>query len=98
MVYLRPRDAAQYAAHVSRFRGAAWTAKVGEYLERTHYSVSRGLSGTQGMHQFWAEYAALCDELIAKTAMPAMTIEVAPDKWARHLTEAIDFLGLREAN
>lgn len=98
MVYLRPRDAAQYAAYVSRLRGPVWIAQVGEYLARTHYSVSRGLSGAQGMHQFWAEYAALCDDLIARTSMPVKTIEVVPDEWDRHLMEAIGFLGLSEAN
>lgn len=30
--------------------------------------------------------------------MPVKTIEVVPDEWDRHLTEAIDFLGLSEAN
>jgi hypothetical protein len=98
MVYLRPADFLGHSEYVSRLRGGAWTEKVAGYLEKTRYSKSMGFAGVRGMHLFWADYAALCDELIARTTMPVKTVQFVPGDWMRHLTEAVEFLGLERCS
>jgi hypothetical protein len=97
MVYLRPRDALQHSEYASALRGEHWTAKVSGYIERTPYATSSGLKGVGSMHRFWADYAALCDELVVHATIPAKTVSFEPGDWARHMAEATEFLGLTTA-
>ncbi len=73
-------------------RGSAWTGKVAQYLEKTPYCVNRKLSGEDGMHQFWANYALLCDELIACSVMPVKVIDVIFGSWDKSLSNGVEFL------
>jgi hypothetical protein len=95
MVYLRPKEAVEHSIFTSQSRGEAWTRKVGNYLEKTAYSKSRGLVGTNGMHRFWADYAFLCDGIVRKSVFPVKTINVEPGKWDRQTAEAADYFGLK---
>ncbi|OGB21052.1 MAG: hypothetical protein A3I66_18920 [Burkholderiales bacterium RIFCSPLOWO2_02_FULL_57_36] len=95
MVYLRPRDAVRHSQYVSMLRGNDWTAKVSGYLENTRHAKHEGLTGTNGMHKFWADYAALCDTLVARTKVPTKNVEFVPGDWRRHMAEANEFFELK---
>ena len=92
LIYLRPKDVAQHSRDISILRGSAWTGKVAQYLEKTPYCVNRKLSGEDGMHQFWANYALLCDELIACSVMPVKVIDVIFGSWDKSLSNGVEFL------
>lgn len=94
LVYLRPRDPIQHSKYTSGFRGGIWNEKVASYLEKTSYSKYKGLTGVCGMHQFWADYAMLCDSLVLSSKMPVKTISVMPGDWERHMCEAAEFLDI----
>jgi hypothetical protein len=94
MVYLRPCDVVTHSAHVCALRGDGWSTKVSGYLARTEYSVHHGLSGLDGMHLFWDDYAQRCDRLVANTSIPTKTISVVQGEWERQLVEANTFLEL----
>lgn len=95
MVYLRPRDAIDHSQYVSALRSEKWTTKVSGYLANTSYSAYLGLSGVDGMHRFWADYAELCDGLVAQTSIPTRKIEFVPGEWERHMADATDFFDLK---
>lgn len=95
MVYLRSRDPFQHSQHASKLRGKNWSEKVSSYLEKTKYSRNAGFTGLDGMHRFWADYALLCDQLVAHAQMPIQVIDMVPGDWERHLSEAAGFLGLK---
>lgn len=88
MIYLRSRDAIRHSMHVSALRGDNWTMRVSSYLEQTRYALHHRLRGVDGMHRFWADYARLCDGLVAKTCIPTCTIDFNPGDWERHMHEA----------
>lgn len=94
VVYLRPKDAIEYSLQTSLSRGKVWTEKVSDYLEKTAYSKSHGLVGTNEMHQFWADYAALCDRIARKSILPMKIINVEPGEWERHSADAANFFEL----
>jgi adenylate kinase family enzyme len=94
MVYLRPRDVASHSQDVCDLRGENWSHKVSGYLAQTQYSSYHELNGVSGMHQFWAKYAELCDDLLLKTSIPTTTIDFVFGEWERHMAEASTFLGL----
>jgi adenylate kinase family enzyme len=94
MVYLRPRDVAMHSRKICKLRGEDWSNKVSSYLERTNYSNFHGLKGANGMHQFWASYAELCDGLLLKTRIPMKIVDCVSGEWNRHMAEASMFLGL----
>jgi len=91
MVYLRTRNAVRHSQYVAELRGSDWSGKVSGYLEGTPYSVAGGLTGLDGMHGFWADYAKRCGELAAHAKMPVKVIEFVPGDWQRHLSEAAGF-------
>lgn len=68
-IYLRPADAETHSQATANFRGPDWTGKVAAYIEQTPYARRRGLRGEAGMHRFWADYAQLCDALVAGLSM-----------------------------
>lgn len=94
MVYLRPRDVAHHSREICAMRGEDWSHKVSSYLAKTPYSTCHRLTGISGMHQFWTEYAALCDHLIQGTPIPTKTVDCVCGEWDRHMAEASLFLGL----
>jgi hypothetical protein len=94
MVYLRPADVANHSREICAMRGEDWSHKVSSYLAKSRYSRCHGLTGTNGMHQFWADYAALCDDLILRTPIPTKTIDCVFGEWDRHMAEASMFLAL----
>jgi adenylate kinase family enzyme len=94
MVYLRPRDVATHSQDVCDLRGENWSHKVSSYLAQTQYSSYYELNGVSGMHQFWAKYAELCDDLLLKTSIPTTTIDFVFGEWDRHMVQASTFLGL----
>lgn len=77
-IYLRPVDAVAHSQATASFRGPNWTRKVAAYIEQTPYARRRGLRGEAGMHRFWADYAQVCDALVAQLAMPVTPIAPAP--------------------
>lgn len=97
MVYLRSQAPLQHSHYVSQLRGNAWTKKVSGNLEKTRYSTNEGLAGLNGMHRFWADYAALCDGLAGSARNPIKIIELVPGDWERHMSEASGFLGLNDS-
>jgi adenylate kinase family enzyme len=94
MVYLRPRDIASHSRHVCDLRDENWSYKVSSYLAQTQYSIYHGLRGVNGMHQYWAKYADLCDDLLLKTTIPTKVVDFVFGEWDRHMVEASTFLGL----
>jgi hypothetical protein len=98
MVYLRTQNPHLHSQYVSRLRGKGWSTKVSSYLEKTQYSQHKGLSGLVGMHQFWTDYAALCDELAARANMPTKVIDIVPGDWERHRSEAAEFFDLKSSS
>lgn len=96
MVYLHTQNVTRHSQYVSELRGSDWSRKVSGYLESTPYSVAGGLTGLDGMHRFWADYAKRCDKLAAHATMPVKVIEFVPGEWQRHLTEAAEFFGLAD--
>lgn len=92
LIYLRPYDAKSHLRFISDHRGEWWTTKLAHYLEKTPYCSNRHLLGVPGMHEFWSRYATLCDSLVKRTRMPQITVNVIPDEWDRHLSEALAFL------
>jgi hypothetical protein len=77
-IYLRPADAEIHSQAIAQFRGPDWTCKVAAYIEQTPYARRRGLRGEAGMHRFWADYAQLCDALVAGLSMPVTRLAPAP--------------------
>jgi adenylate kinase family enzyme len=94
MIYLRPRDVASHSRDMCELRGEDWCTKVSNYLAQTQYSKYHGLKGASGMHQFWADYATLCGDLLLETSIPTKTIDFVSGEWERHMDEASTFLGL----
>jgi hypothetical protein len=92
LMYLKPPQAAQHSRCISAHRGKVWAGKVAAYLEQTPYCVQHGLTGIEGMHRFWSDYAGLCDDLVAATRMPHRVIEVAAGDWQGSLPQALSFL------
>jgi hypothetical protein len=72
--------------------GIAWSNAVEAYSEKASYCHSRGLYGIEGMHQFWSEYARICDDLAASSRLHNLVIDVHPGKWERYLGEVESFL------
>lgn len=98
MVYLRPPDALEHSKYVSELRGRNWVTKVSAYVEKTPYAIHHGLFGIEGMHRFWADYAALCDEIVMRAKIPSKTITFVPGDWERHISGAAEFFGLKNRN
>jgi hypothetical protein len=96
MVYLRPQNVASHSQEICQLRGADWANKVSSYLAHTHYAKHHGLKGLGGMHQFWAQYAALCDGLRLGGRMSTKTIDFVSGEWGRHMAEACAFLHLEK--
>ncbi len=94
MVYLRPPDPLYHSRWVAGLRGKNWTEKISSYLEKTSYSLHERLTGLGGMHRFWTDYAALCDELTACTKIPTKAVEIVPGNWKHRISEAAVFCGL----
>lgn len=94
MVYLRPCDVVSHSKRICSLRGEDWCNKVSNYLAETPYSNFHGFNGTIGMHQFWSNYALVCDELLLETSIPTKTIDFVFGEWDRHIFEASVFLGL----
>jgi hypothetical protein len=94
MIYFRSQTPLQHSRATSDFRGNVWTEKVSNYLENTKYSRHKGLTGLNGMHRFWEDYAALCDKLVSVSKMPVKIIEIVPGDWERHMSEAASFFEL----
>lgn len=92
MVYLRPPDVAHHSREICAMRGEDWSHKVASYLEHTRYSTCHELTGISGMHQFWTDYATLCDDLLLATRIPTRAIDCAYGEWDRHMAEAAMFL------
>lgn len=92
LIYLKPPHAAEHSRCISLHRGNTWAGKVAAYLEQTPYCAQHGLTGVDGMHRFWSDYAKLCDELVAAACMPRRVIEVAVNGWQRSLPQALRFL------
>jgi hypothetical protein len=95
MVYLRPQEVTSHCAGICELRGKVWANRVSCYLAKTQYAKHHGLDGLGGMHQFWAEYASLCDGLLLKTRIPTITINFVSGEWDRHMAEACAFLHLQ---
>lgn len=89
-VYLRPKDAVSHSRATSTHRGSEWTRKVAAYVEQTPYALRRGLRGENGMHEFWADYARLCDALVDGLCMPVTRIDAQPGHEDRAFTAAVD--------
>jgi hypothetical protein len=94
MVYLRPRDVAHHSREICAMRGEDWSHKVSSYLAHTRYSTCHELTGISGMHQFWTDYAALCDDLLVGTRIPTKTIDCVSGEWDMPMAEASRFIGL----
>ena len=92
VIYLRPVDAMEHSRGVVRPRGEAWTAKVSEYLETTRYSLGRMLTGSEGMHRLWSDYAELCDSLVARMTTAKLTVSGTPPDMELSFARAINFL------
>jgi hypothetical protein len=92
LIYLRALEAHTQSCWTAMHRGVAWSNAVGAYLEKTSYCHSRGQYGIEGMHQFWSEYARICDDLAASSRLHNVVIDVHPGKWERHLGEVESFL------
>jgi hypothetical protein len=91
-IYLRPVDPAGHARGVATHRGKDWWTKVSRYLEKTRYCQGQKLHGTEGMHRFWSDYAALCDGLFEQMSMPKLAIAVTPPEIEPAFGRSIDFL------
>jgi hypothetical protein len=92
LIYLRAPEAHSHSCWTAMHRGVAWSNSVGAYLEKTSYCRSRGLYGIEGMHQFWSEYARICDDLVASSRLHNLVVDVRPGQWERHLGEVEGFL------
>lgn len=98
MIYFRPVDSVTHSEYICSLRGDEWSTKVSKYLAKTDYAVSRNLSGVEGMHQFWSEYADLCDRIVEQSLIPTKTIKFVPGEWERHMNEAATFLELKNCD
>ena len=92
LVYLRPNDIVKNSRYICKRRGEDWVTKVSEYETHTPFSIRRNLSGVEGMHAFWEEYAGLCDSLLPLWTLPSHTIGFDPGGWQHHLSEVWKFL------
>lgn len=93
LIYLRPNDAFQNSRFISGFRGEKWSNKVSRYEMNTPYAINKNLVGLEGLHNFWDEYAKLCDSLLSLWTLPKLTIKFDCGDWAHHLPAASQFLG-----
>jgi hypothetical protein len=93
LVYLQPLDAATHTRDfVIPTRGPEWTRKLCSYVAGTPVAQRRGWSGESGMAAFWAEYAALCADLIDEMKWPVTGLELPSPDWRaaeRRLEEAV---------
>ena len=92
MVYLRPNDIVKNSRYICKLRGEEWATKVANYETGTPFSRKRNLSGIEGMHQFWKEYARLCDALLPLWTLPSRTIQFESGHWQHHIPEVCSFL------
>ena len=92
MIYLRPNDIVKNSRYICKLRGEDWAAKVSNYETNTPLSNRRNLSGIEGMHDFWKEYASLCDSLLPLWTLPSRTIKFEPGHWQHHIPEVWRFL------
>lgn len=92
MIYLRPSDVVENSRYISDLRGDEWAKKVAEGETHTPYAVRNNLSGLEGMHVFWQEYACLCDSLLSLWTLPRHTIRFEPGNWKHHVSGAWRFL------
>ena len=92
MVYLRPNDIVKNSRYICKFRGEDWATKVSKYETHTPFSIRHNLSGIEGMHEFWKEYANLCDSLLPLWTLPSHTIKFEPGDWQHHISEVWGFL------
>ncbi len=92
LVYLRPSDATSHSHRIAIHRGENWSSKVSRYLQKTPYAIERTLQGMEGMHQFWSDYAELCDGLYEQMSMPKIFIPVAPPELGSAFQRSVDFL------
>ncbi|MDG2304601.1 MAG: hypothetical protein P8R42_08065 [Candidatus Binatia bacterium] len=83
MIYLRrlhpERDLRE---RVLPLRGEDWTARVARYCESTPIGRGRGWRGADGLVAFWCEYRALCDELVDRMDIPALSIDPTGRAWS----------------
>jgi hypothetical protein len=87
MVYLRPNDIVKNSRYICKLRGENWATKVANYETHTPFSNRRNLSGIDGMHSFWKEYASLCDSWLPLWTLPSRTIKFEPGDWQHHIPE-----------
>lgn len=92
LIYLRPNDAAGNSRYISKIRGEEWATKVSKYETSTPFSIRNNLLGLEGMHEFWARYAILCDSLLQLWKLPKKTIAFEPGDWKRQGSEIWTFL------
>ncbi|MDM0078782.1 hypothetical protein QTH90_30550 [Variovorax sp. J2P1-59] len=92
LIYLCPDNALEHSRRVSAHRGADWSCKVSTYLQETPYSTARNWKGELGMHSFWSDYAARCNELVKRDGMPILTLTAEPGDARSQLSESIAFL------
>lgn len=101
LIYLSSDNARQHSRNVASHRGASWSGKVSIYLQGTPYSTARNWKGESGMHSFWSDYAARCDELVKRSGMATLTLRAVPGDVKSQLSRSIAFLrdkdvGVRE--
>ena len=81
---LRPPEPRRHLEDfVYPLRGEAWVEKVGGYLTSRPWCVRRGLSGVDGMTEFWLRNRDLCDEAIDALRMRVVTLEAGPERFER---------------
>src|SRR5256885_1207152 len=77
LIYLRVHDIRRVMREICDERGAAWEARQIGWKVGSSYGGARGLSGFDGLVRLYEDFAATCEALVARAALP--TLQVADE-------------------
>ena len=76
----REHERAAFEATMAE-RGPDWVSKLVAYVESTPIGQADGLLGVDGLVEFWMQYRALCDELVAEAQLPVLVVKTGEAMW-----------------
>lgn len=94
LVYLTHSDVSNALAENFRRRGVGFKDFVIRFATTTPYAQHRGLTGYEGMIEFWKDFVALTDQLYDRFRFQKIALHNSAGNWEYLKHQVMDFLSI----
>ena len=97
LIYLSQPDPVGGMRRLFDRRGLSWGLAHAGHNDGLEFARNRGVSGIDGLLEYWREHNAVCEAIVRESGMPTLTVDPRKGEWRERRAAIARFLDLGAA-